>query len=94
MVLFGQQIFYLGVKYQSKLENLFTCYKSIPRNDVHSLDRDCVDYFLPGYQQSVESLKSVLLTTALVDRLISVERAVHLSRLETEFQVGYMKHNV
>ena len=36
----------------------------------------------------MESLKSLIITSALVDRLITVERAVSLSRLETEFQVS------
>ena len=44
---------------------------------------------IAGYQQAVEALKSFLITTALMDRHISVERAVQLSRLEVEFQVKY-----
>jgi len=44
-----------------------------------------------GFSFGVEALKSVILTLCCVDRHISVERAVLLSRLEEEFQVKRMK---
>ncbi len=37
----------------------------------------------------MENLKSVWLTLAMVDGMISSERAVALSRLEQAFQVGF-----
>ena len=40
-----------------------------------------------GLQHIVESLKSVILALALVDRHLNVETAVALSRLEEEYQV-------
>lgn len=36
---------------------------------------------------AVDTIKSVILTTAASERIISVEEAVALSRLEEEFQV-------
>ena len=46
-----------------------------------------------GFGFGVEALKSVILTLCCVERHISVERAVLLSRLEEEFQVKHMKLN-
>ncbi|GFG37286.1 hypothetical protein Cfor_03240 [Coptotermes formosanus] len=46
-----------------------------------------------GFTFGVEALKSVILTLCCVERHISVERAVLLSRLEEEFQVNNMKLN-
>ena len=40
-----------------------------------------------GYQEISEVLKSMVLTSAVLDRAINVETAVSLSRLELEFQV-------
>jgi hypothetical protein len=42
---------------------------------------------LTGFSFGVEALKSIILTLCCVERHISVERAVLLSRLEEEFQV-------
>ena len=44
---------------------------------------------LNGFMFAVDNLKSVILAFACVDRYISVEKAVLLSRLEEEFQLGY-----
>lgn len=44
---------------------------------------------LHGIQFAVETLKSVILACACIDRFISPERAVLLSRLEEEFQLGH-----
>lgn len=41
-----------------------------------------------GISFGVESVKSLILTLAAVERYISVEKCVLLSRLETEFQTG------
>lgn len=44
---------------------------------------------LTGFYFAVETVKSLLLTMAVVDRFVSIEDAVSLSRLETEFQIKY-----
>ena len=41
---------------------------------------------LTGYQFTVEGMKSFIIAMALCDRMVSVEDAVYLSRLEQEFQ--------
>jgi len=43
---------------------------------------------LVGYQQAVESMKSFILATALIDRFLYVEKAIALSRLEQEYQAS------
>ena len=52
----------------------------------HLLSYD--SWVLHGLMFGVESVKSLLLALACVDRFITVEEAVRLSALETEFQVG------
>ncbi len=57
-----------------------------------SKDCFCYDFFsyialFVGYENAIGCLKSLVLTFALMDRRLSVEEAVHLSLLETEFQV-------
>ncbi|KAL3282374.1 hypothetical protein HHI36_005560 [Cryptolaemus montrouzieri] len=42
-----------------------------------------------GFVYGVDTLKSMILTMACVDRFISVEKAVLLSRLEEEYQLGH-----
>lgn len=42
---------------------------------------------LHGFLYAVDTLKSLILTVACVERRISVEKAVLLSRLEEEYQV-------
>ncbi|XP_059618353.1 ATP synthase mitochondrial F1 complex assembly factor 2 [Phlebotomus argentipes] len=44
---------------------------------------------LHGITFAVDSLKSVLLAFAVMDRFLTTERAVLLSRLEEEFQLGF-----
>ncbi|XP_046348885.1 ATP synthase mitochondrial F1 complex assembly factor 2-like [Haliotis rufescens] len=44
------------------------------------------DWALFGYYYAVDSIKSLLITMALVDRFITVERAVDLARLEQQYQ--------
>lgn len=46
----------------------------------------CVN-FVTGFVYGVDTLKSVILTLAAVERFIPTEKAVLLSRLEEEFQV-------
>jgi len=43
-----------------------------------------------GYLQAVDCLKSFAIGTAIIDREISVEQAVDLSRLEQEFQASLL----
>jgi chaperone required for assembly of F1-ATPase len=43
---------------------------------------------LNGFTFGVDSSKSIILTTAAVERQISVEEAVRLTRLETDVQVS------
>ena len=43
--------------------------------------------FTTGLEFAVETLKSFILTMALLDNHLTVETVVHLSRLELEFQV-------
>lgn len=43
-----------------------------------------------GILFAVESLKSLILTLCCIDRKISVETAIQLSRLEEEFQVRFI----
>ncbi|XP_072039211.1 ATP synthase mitochondrial F1 complex assembly factor 2-like [Amphiura filiformis] len=45
------------------------------------------DWALVGYENTVQCLKSVVLAFALIDREITVERAVDLSNLELNYQV-------
>ena len=45
-------------------------------------------FFCPGLEFVITQLKSVVLSLALIDRHLTVEEAVLLSRLEEEYQVG------
>ena len=47
--------------------------------------------FYAGLEFAVETLKSFILAMALIDNRLNVEKAVSLSRLELEFQVGVLK---
>ncbi|KAI5704520.1 hypothetical protein M8J76_013934 [Diaphorina citri] len=42
-----------------------------------------------GVNFAVETLKSIVLTLACIDRKLSIEEAVHLSKLEEEYQIGH-----
>lgn len=44
---------------------------------------------MQGFLYAVDTVKSVILTLACVDKRISVEKAVELSRLEEEFQLKF-----
>ncbi len=46
-------------------------------------------FIIIGFQNCVESLKSVWLTLAMVDGQITSEQAASLSRLEQAFQVNF-----
>lgn len=45
-------------------------------------------YSLPGIEYVITQLKSLILSMGLIDRHITVEKAVLLSRLEEEYQVN------
>ncbi|KAL3875575.1 hypothetical protein ACJMK2_033516 [Sinanodonta woodiana] len=63
----------------------------VPEETYLTLERHLLsmsDWALFGYHYCVEALRSVILTMALIDRHISVERAVQLSRVEQDFQVN------
>lgn len=45
------------------------------------------NYCVAGFMFAVDVLKSVILTLAASERVITIEDAVKLSRLEEEFQV-------
>lgn len=47
------------------------------------------DAAMPAILYAVDTLKSVILTLACVDKRISVEKAVSLSRLEEEYQLKF-----
>lgn len=47
-----------------------------------------INRFLPGFIYAVDTLKSIILTLACVEKFLNVEKAVLLSRLEEEFQLG------
>lgn len=42
----------------------------------------------PGLEYVITQLKSIVLSLGMIDRHLSVEQAVLLSRLEEEYQVG------
>lgn len=46
------------------------------------------NFFLAGFEYVITQLKSVVLSLGIIDRHLSVEQAVLLSRLEEEYQVG------
>lgn len=47
------------------------------------------DATMQGFLYAVDTVKSVILTLACVDKRISVEKAVELSRLEEEYQLKF-----
>lgn len=49
------------------------------------------DAAMQGFMCATDTLKSLVLTLACVDKRISVEKAVALSRLEEEFQLKFWK---
>merc|ERR1712004_19385 len=63
----------------------------IPIETMHTFKQHLISYnswALAGYQQAVEAVKSFVIATALIDSFIGVEKAIALSRLETEFRVA------
>lgn len=47
------------------------------------------DVTMQGFMYAVDTIKSLILTLACVDKRISVEQAVNLSRLEEEHQLKF-----
>ena len=55
---------------------------------MHGLLADSnADTFTEGFERLIHTLKSLLLSVALINRHLTVEEAVSLSRLEQEYQV-------
>lgn len=48
-------------------------------------------FSLPGIEYVITQLKSLILSMGLIDRHITVEKAVLLSRLEEEYQVNWCR---
>ncbi|XP_059139603.1 ATP synthase mitochondrial F1 complex assembly factor 2-like [Physella acuta] len=59
--------------------------KDIVRRHLHSYS----DWALFGYHYAVDTIKSLLLIMALIDKHINVESAVDLARLEQQFQTNH-----
>lgn len=57
--------------------------RTVLQKHLHSYDF----WTLSGLMFAVETVKSLILATACVDRRLSVEEGVRLASLETEFQV-------
>ncbi|XP_060552485.1 ATP synthase mitochondrial F1 complex assembly factor 2-like [Ruditapes philippinarum] len=65
---------------------------NLPTETVTTLTRHMQsqsDWALFGYSYAAEAIKSLVLVLALMDKHISVERCVELSRLEQDFQIAY-----
>jgi len=63
----------------------------IPGPAIHSVYKDLYSHSRPalfGLQFAVDGLKSLILAQAALKRFVSVEEAVDLSRLETDFQIS------
>lgn len=63
----------------------------IPRETVQAFRQHLLfnnHWALTGYERLVNTLKSLLLSIALVERRLTVEEAVSLSRLEQEYQIS------
>lgn len=61
----------------------------LPRDTRKKLERHLQhhsDWALFGYTFAVDAIKSLVLTLAVIDKHLSVEKAVQLSRLEQDFQ--------
>lgn len=80
-------------RYQMKLERTVDIRPPIfPENAKMQIAKHLKSYELPalhGIQFAVETLKSVILAFACIDRYMTPEQAVLLSRLEEEYQVGH-----
>lgn len=64
---------------------------SMPKETYDTILRHLVSYTLwglTGIQYATESLKSLILSQAIIDRHVGVEEGVALARLETEFQTS------
>ncbi|XP_056017893.1 ATP synthase mitochondrial F1 complex assembly factor 2-like isoform X2 [Ostrea edulis] len=81
---------WLRSSYQVELESTTSLMPpEIPANTTHVISRKLTslnDWALVGFQYGVENLKSIILMLGITDKLLTVEKAVQLSRLETVFQ--------
>lgn len=50
-------------------------------------------HYFSGFKQAVETVKSLIITLALMDKQISVKQAVELSSLEQEYQVTLLQQD-
>lgn len=65
---------------------------ALSKNAKMVLSRHLLSYSeeaLHGFVFAIDTLKSIILAFACIDKHISVEKAVHLARLEEEFQLKY-----
>uniref|UniRef100_A0A8D8X9P7 ATP synthase mitochondrial F1 complex assembly factor 2 n=1 Tax=Cacopsylla melanoneura TaxID=428564 RepID=A0A8D8X9P7_9HEMI len=65
---------------------------TISEKDRATVQRHFLSYnfdTVMGINFAVETLKSIVLALACVDRKLSIEEAVHLSKLEEEYQIGH-----
>ncbi|KAK9873010.1 hypothetical protein WA026_020355 [Henosepilachna vigintioctopunctata] len=65
---------------------------TVAQKDKDSINRHLMSYnfnSVYGFVYSVDTIKSVILTMACVERFINVEKAVLLSRLEEEYQLTH-----
>ncbi|XP_057326463.1 ATP synthase mitochondrial F1 complex assembly factor 2 [Microplitis mediator] len=80
-------------KYQVDIEKTTSISAPIiPSNTKETIVRHMASYdaaALHGFMYGVDVLKSVILMLALSERVINVEEAVSLSRLEEEFQISH-----
>lgn len=80
-------------RYQTKLEaTIDITPPKFPDNAKMQIVNYLTSYDLPalhGIQFAVETLKSIILAFACIDRVMTPEKAVLLSRLEEEYQLGH-----
>ncbi|XP_061165970.1 ATP synthase mitochondrial F1 complex assembly factor 2-like [Saccostrea echinata] len=81
---------WLRSSYQVELESTTSLMPpEIPNDTVNIISRkvnSLNDWALVGFQYGVENLKSIILMLGLTDKLLTVEKAVQLARLETVYQ--------
>jgi chaperone required for assembly of F1-ATPase len=68
---------------------------TIPKIDREKVRRQLLSYSfnaVQGFTFGVDALKSLILMSAIVEHKLSVEQAVQLARLETEFQVNVVSN--
>ncbi|XP_068761096.1 ATP synthase mitochondrial F1 complex assembly factor 2-like [Montipora capricornis] len=82
---------WFDMKYDVSVEPSNGLFVSVPHDAIQKLQSHLSSlntWSLTGIEFAVETLKSIILSMALVDNHLTVERAVALSRLELEFQIS------